>query len=71
MPDLTLDQVREAGRFAFREYGIFVPGSGFYCAGGSYDGDLTPENVYPDDRPWADGWHHLPGCDCPYCEYAW
>jgi len=63
VPTLTLDQVRRAGRFAFHQDGHFVvvPPFGaclrYWQPGETY--------LYEDDL--SDGWHHLPDCDCEFC----
>ena len=70
MPDLTLDQVREAGRFAW--HGSTIDPDGHF------DGDLWADGVYVrtvyrevyrgiGEPTFKTGWHHLPGCDCELC----
>jgi len=75
MPDLTLEQVRKAGRFAVRPPpyppGIVVS---IYVYDPQSSGVLR-WSVY--DAEWQTrlsgaegGWHHLPDCDCEYCKEA-
>ena len=68
MPDLTLDQVREAVRFAWH----MDPGDDF--DGGMFaDGVFVwanadtgnPPHSYDPPEYWT--WHHLAGCDCEFC----
>jgi len=67
--DLTLDQVRNAGRFAWhdtdmmRGWCFFVSGAGFIVWNWetyNYEALDAP----PDD----DEWHHIPGCGCEHCQ---
>jgi len=75
MPDLTLEQVRDAGRFAWhpREY-LFVPGIGVLSISDEYSCDEQQgwESIEVNPtaflRSWATGWHHIPGCHCEYCK---
>jgi hypothetical protein len=57
MTNLTLEQVRKAGRMAWRDDGYWV------CDGRTVrpTGILYGRGV--DDAP-RTGWHHLHGCDC-------
>jgi len=79
MSDLTLEQVKKAGRFAWETsytngLSVFVPGIGFAWIQHDAD-DADPETGIvntgadmlhpPIDEP--DGWHHLPSCDCEFC----
>jgi len=75
---LTLEQVREAGRFAWcRSTQLFyVPGCGFFCAYESadeLDGGLgTFDDIEAADETYLmsagrGGWHHLPDCNCKFC----
>lgn len=65
--DLTLEQVREAGRSAFigggeRPEWWFVPSDDFVrIRDGKYG-----KHVAFEDAP-SDGWHHISGCDCEFC----
>lgn len=69
MPDLTLDQVRETGRFASRltMHGTFKFDTGAVYYESVVVNDVGLPTPYPIAAP-VDGWHHLPGCDCPYCK---
>jgi len=69
MRDLTLDQVREAGRFAWhdidmmRGWCLFVSGVGFIVWNWeAYNYEAM------DDSPNDDEWRHIPGCDCEFCK---
>jgi hypothetical protein len=72
MRDLTLDQVQEAGRFAFNE----VRGHGGYRAdwtrreNGELEVEVIGNNASVNGMPRVPigGWHHIPGCDCKYCK---
>jgi len=76
MPDLTLEQVVLAGRFAFQltggdEVPVFNPNTGELA-------EIVPwEGVMPygdHSMRWkedsVDGWRHLPGCGCRFCQGA-
>ena len=73
METLTLDQVREAGRFAYahrprRTFHCQQDGSASYFGFshmGWYEANMTPNAVDAFLPP--TGWVHVPGCDCPYC----
>ena len=82
MPDLTLDQVREAERFAWHPSGqIFVSGADGIRdlmlsavvdveeSGGTFVGfRVTIESLQPAPLPRSVcGWHHVPDCDCEFC----
>ena len=73
MPDLTLEQVREAGRFAwceewesYHDLPLFIPEYGLFLAGTDWTGNWERGHAEPDSFP-ATEWHHLPGCTCEYC----
>jgi hypothetical protein len=68
----TLEQVKQAGLFAWTSQDVFVPGCGFL------DIELRESYGYgetlcfldrfePTPYPSPDGWHHLPDCDCELC----
>ena len=69
MGDLTLEQVRAAGRFAWHQGGyVYMPATGFFILVPSehYRGDIKEvklANLIPSSPPW----HHLPGCGCDFC----
>ncbi|MFA6358857.1 MAG: hypothetical protein WCY09_09405 [Candidatus Omnitrophota bacterium] len=80
MPDLTLEQVRKAGRFAWLDEPqadggmwfagfLFVGGQVFMANtnGGRFDSHDAPPSVDHDGYEHNYVWHHLPGCDCEYC----
>jgi hypothetical protein len=67
---LTLEQVREAERFAW--HGSTIDPDGHF------DGDLWADGRYVrvdtdqvhvgiGSPTFTTGWHHLPGCDCEFC----
>ena len=67
MPDMTLDQVREAGRAAFIGGGKqpewwFVPPDDFV----RFRFVKYGRHVAFKDAP-TEGWHHIRGCDCELC----
>ena len=65
---LTLEQVKQAARFAWHESGsMWVAGMGF--ALGTEDRPWFVKRVdwTWDSCPFDDGWHHLLGCDCEFC----
>ena len=71
---MTLQQVRAAGRFAWRPGGnlIYVPGDGVLLLlvneGALIFDTLRPEQELP---PWAlSGWRHERGCPCGCWEEA-
>jgi hypothetical protein len=72
MKSLTLDQVKQAGRFAWRvtatqrEMQVFWPRSDFL---GPHVTAMDGESpyVFRQLAPTQTGWHHLPGCDCEFC----
>ena len=83
MSDLTLEQVKKAGRFAWHESAgqalIFTNGQ-FLRFHEVYGRTKRPCDdlleFWPNDkvalRPEDSGqtrygWHHLPGCDCEFC----
>jgi hypothetical protein len=76
MPDLTLDQVREAGRFAKHddgyEYhpdnvdGFWGPWVEFINDGDAGDPVWDECSASEEDMPLT-GWHHPTGCDCEFC----
>ena len=68
---MTLSEVRKAGRFAWfrhdaqRTVVVWTPETdavAFLSADGSYK-----EKVIQYGGP-LDHWHHLPGCDCEFCQ---
>lgn len=74
MRDLSLAQVREAGRFAWRDgfllpplLLLFVPGDGLVSAE-AVGTDFVVASIIATHHTPAEGWHHIPGCDCPYCQ---
>jgi hypothetical protein len=70
--DLTLAQVKQAGRFAVEfdwqgySSGVFVPGVGIVMI----DGPETSPIIVTDEFPWRNSrlrWRHIFGCDCEFC----
>jgi hypothetical protein len=70
---LTLEQVKQAGQFAWHDIG-------YVCFRSSDDGDVWLPIVDLDGFVWdylcvdpedlellQNGWHHSPGCDCESC----
>lgn len=74
MGSLTLEQVRKAGQFAFRvnrsrsEAMVYRPLAGVATV--IANNGLTHSPTATQMRPPQKGWHHIPGCDCPYCKEA-
>ncbi len=65
---LTLEQVKKAGRFAWHDGGyLWVPGSGFAVVVAELPMSVTAVDWTWKQVPFADGWHHLPGCTCEFC----
>jgi len=72
MPDLTLEQVREAGCHAQRDIG----GGRYWDYEPDFDYEeltlhLPLDEVCNSLAPYAlpvDGWHHAKGCNCEFCE---
>ncbi len=72
---LTLEQVKQAGRFAWHERSeAFVPGHGVIWFDWHWEGygsnEVAVMHVEDDWLPTAthdDGWHHLSSCDCEFC----
>ena len=72
---LTLEQVREAGRFAYHveddgvglfDGYIWADGRLCWCSEeyGEFEVITRPDREVDDPR---DGWRHLPGCECRFC----
>jgi len=73
MPDLTLEQVKKAGRFAYahvpwRTY-HWRPDGSLTFFGFMVDAATVTANIVDDTAPHT-GWRHLPGCDCEFCKEA-
>ena len=84
MPDLTLEQVKAVGRDAewrgaAGQVAAVVRWSGerasldgtiHYYVGGEEVSDPDAHGTITawDYWPPRDGWHHLPGCDCEFCQ---
>ena len=72
MPDLTLEQVRKAGRHAQRN----IAGGRYWDYDPDPDVDALTLNLPLDEErglfaPYelpARGWHHARGCDCEFCQ---
>jgi hypothetical protein len=77
MTDLTIEQVRGAGRFAWHAHGfVFAYGRVIFMWAKKNHVNNVPrfkaaegaENQ--DSGLFTKGWHHEDGCDCPYCREA-
>jgi len=63
MTDLTLEQVREAGRTAYRiSYNVEC-----WPAATKVVDDLMALPASWFQETFDGHWHHLPGCDCEFC----
>jgi len=78
MPDLTLEQVREAGRFAYCEVRSPAETRGgpddyredwTRTEKGALDVEIIGNSASTNSMPPVplDGWHHEDGCDCAFC----
>ena len=70
MKTLTLDQVRQAERFAYAH----IPWTTFHWAPPDclrilhlWGESTVTENIRDDCTPKL-GWHHRSGCDCKFCD---
>ncbi len=63
MPDLTLEQVRKAGRFAWQSE---ADGLVTYCPALG-DCAWLAEGLCLHGNPLSAGWHHLDECGCSVC----
>jgi len=81
MRDLTLDQVQEAGRFAWCEVRSPAETRGgpddyredwTRRENGEMEVEVIGNNAFANDTPPVPGggWHHADGCDRPYCKEA-
>ena len=76
MKSLTLEQVKQAGRFAWSDRArlLFVSPTGLIAGNGSFDYDdaeFHRATYWTSREPLiATGWQHLPGCDCQFCAEA-
>ena len=67
MRTLTLEQVREAGRRAGRSTESTHFEGYAFRDGRVYRVGWQGQTLTLKGNPPLTGWHHLPGCDCPYC----
>ena len=75
---LTFDQVKLAGRYAYRDdltnhYMLAYDPSDASVLVAARDRPYPETGVYADPVPFdgdppEDGWYHLPPCDCEFCE---
>lgn len=79
MKSLTFDQMKQAGRFAWRHDSrvLWTKADGLLHVYTNRDGDLDGESFGSLSNTWtgnegylADNWHHLPGCSCQFCAEA-
>lgn len=78
---MTLDQVRQAGRLAWHPVHHYLFSEDrllrvvlFSPLGDDPTTNLTmnlrPSSLHGDERHIQDGWRHLDGCDCRFCQSA-
>jgi hypothetical protein len=74
MHDLTLEQVRAAGRFAYQltggdEVPVFNPNTGELAEIVPWEGVASyGSHSWQSEDDAANGWHHLSACNCEFCQ---